>query len=162
VTIARLAEMKLHAYSLDDVLGRVLDTGDIQSKLWLCYLHALTSHCLPDGLTGHTGTEAALTILNTAAIRSFDVLSEQNIQLLTLIAELSPSRRFYPAHERVMQQIEWKSNLPSLSQHGSFKDLVDQIFQQAKKMTLFYPKDKSTALLLNCAPRSSSGTSPIN
>src|SRR5438477_390422 len=32
-----------HAYQVDEVLGRLIDNGSLQSKLFLCYLHALTS-----------------------------------------------------------------------------------------------------------------------
>jgi hypothetical protein len=159
VSIDRQAMMRVHAYSIDEVLGRLLDTCDFQSKLFLCYLHALTSHCLPDDLTGHTGTEAALIILNSAAVRSFHTLSDQNIRLLKVVAELSPSRTFYPANLRVMQQIEWDRNLPTLSQHSGLRYAVDQILHQIKKMSLFHPADKCTASALEDAIRSSSGMS---
>jgi hypothetical protein len=161
VSVDRLAEIKVHAYSADEVLGRLIDTGDLQSKLFLCYLHALTSHCLPDALTGYTGTEAALLILNSAAVRSFHMISEQNVDWLKLIAELSPSRTFYPLNLRVMQQIEWDNDMPSLSQHGGLRDAVDQILRQAKKMTLFYSADKGIASALECAMKSRSGMYPI-
>jgi hypothetical protein len=161
VSLDKQAEMKVHAYSIDDVLGRLLDTGDLQSKLFLCYLHALTSHCLPDALTGYTGTEAALIILKSAAVRSFPMLSQQNIDVLKLISELSPRREFYPPHERLMQQIEWDNNLPSLSQHSGLKYAVDQLLRQAKTMTVFHPADKCNTSTLEAALRDSSGTSPV-
>lgn len=57
VTIGRQDETAIHAYQLDTTLRRIIDNGALQSKLILAYLHALTSHCLPDLLTRHTGTE---------------------------------------------------------------------------------------------------------
>ncbi|KAJ4362799.1 hypothetical protein N0V95_001291 [Ascochyta clinopodiicola] len=137
VGIQRNAEASVHAYQLDTILGRIVDIGSMQSKLMLCYLHALTSHCLPDPLTRKTGTEAALTILRSSAVRSFNGLTLQNIKLLNKIAALSPNRSFYPVNERVMQKIDWDADLSPLSQHGDFHTLVKEIFTYEKKMLLF-------------------------
>ncbi|KAF1841017.1 uncharacterized protein K460DRAFT_347564 [Cucurbitaria berberidis CBS 394.84] len=137
----------VYVYSLDKVLGRILDTGDIQSRLFLCYLSALTSHCVPDPFTGYTGTEAALTILQSAALLSFSTLTQTNIEFLGQIAALSPRRSFYPASEMVMQQIAWDPDLPSLSQHPSLSSFVHTIFEQAGKMQLFYPENNTCGLI---------------
>ncbi|KAL8372258.1 hypothetical protein RB595_001852 [Gaeumannomyces hyphopodioides] len=59
-----------HAFSVDTVLGCLRDDGTLSSKLLLCQLHAITTHCLPDQLTGRTGTDEALRILGSAAVRS--------------------------------------------------------------------------------------------
>lgn len=47
----------LHACTVDNQLGRLVDNGSLQSKLLLCYLHAVTSFCIPDTLTRRTRTE---------------------------------------------------------------------------------------------------------
>lgn len=140
-TVERGTASKVYAYPLDSILGRVIDSGDMQSKLLLCYLHAITSHCLPDPLTGRTGTESALEILKSAAIRSFDTLTEDDIKWLNLIASLSPERMFYPQGLEVMQQVEWNDRLPSLSQDGQFYLYVKEILEEASKMKLFHPED---------------------
>ena len=44
------------AYNVDERLGRLIDNGSAHSKLLAAYLHALTSFCLPDPLTGRTRT----------------------------------------------------------------------------------------------------------
>jgi hypothetical protein len=111
---------KVYVYPLDNVLGRVLDNGDLQAKLLLSYLHALTSSCVPDPFTGYTGTEAALTILRSAAVRSYEVLTAENVDLLTSLAELSPRRRFYPPFEKVMQQVKWDKRLFVRLQRAEF------------------------------------------
>jgi hypothetical protein len=130
---------RVYAYSVDTILGRVLDSGDLQSKLFLCLLHALTSHCLPDPLTGYTGTETALTILQSAAVRSFESLTTENVDLLSRIANLSPLRVFYPLHLKSMQQIDWDGNLPTFSQHPDFRASTQVIIQQGQQMQLFTP-----------------------
>src|SRR5690242_9777124 len=136
VSVSRQDNTVIHTYQLDPTLGRILDNGAMQSKLLLCLLHALTSHWLPDPLTRYTGTEAALTILRSSAVHSFSALLLDNVLLLNKIAALSPSRTFYPQHERVMQQIAWDANLPFGSQHGDFHVLVSDIFNHEKKMSL--------------------------
>ncbi|KAJ8116579.1 hypothetical protein OPT61_g2025 [Boeremia exigua] len=141
VSISRQNGTAIHAYQLDTTLGRVLDSGAMQSKLLLCLLHALTSHSLCDPLTQYTGTESALTILRSSAVRSFRSLQPQNVALLNQIANLSPKRGFYPQCERVMQQIGWDPNLSSGSQHGEFQVLVREIFDHEKRMSLFHSED---------------------
>lgn len=125
-------------YSLDTTLGRVLDDGDMQRKLFLAFLHVLTSHCLPDPLTGYTGTESALQILKSAAVRSFERLTTKNVELLGRIQALSPLRTFYPADLMVMQQIVWDPAVPVLSQHPHLRACCKDLIHQAEKMQ-FYP-----------------------
>ncbi|KAJ6191961.1 hypothetical protein J3E72DRAFT_399452 [Bipolaris maydis] len=132
---------KTHAYQVDEILGRLIDNGSLQSKLFLCYLHALTSHCLPDTLTGHTGTEAALSILRSGAVSSFDVLTAANIDLLKVIAQLTPGRKFYPSHKEVMQDVHWDENLSSMSQNPGFYTAVEELFSISRRTKLLYPND---------------------
>ncbi|KIW82284.1 hypothetical protein Z517_05311 [Fonsecaea pedrosoi CBS 271.37] len=139
IIIHHEAAAKAHAYPVDDQLGRLLDNGTLQSKLWLCYLHALTSFCLVDPLIKRTGTEQALFILSSAAVRSFDRLHRENIDVLRRIALLTPGRSYYPAHERVMQIVKWTPELSFLAQHGGLYKGVQRIFDQAERTKVFYP-----------------------
>lgn len=135
---------KVHAYQLDTTLGRLVYDGSLQGRLYLAYLHALTSFCLPDPLTGHTGTESAISILRSSAVRSFNVLSEDNIRTLKLISKLSPARGYYPQNEKVMQQVDWDKNLSFLSQDSRFYTLVQEIFTQTQATELLYPSETFT------------------
>ncbi|EUC50241.1 hypothetical protein COCMIDRAFT_82742 [Bipolaris oryzae ATCC 44560] len=139
VSICKGNVHKVYAYTIDTDLGRLLDTSEIQSRLFLSYMHAITSACLPDPLTHRTGTESGLEILGSAAVRSFDILTPANVDLLCYIAELSAKRQWYPADLKVMQNIEWDERLPSLSQHGAFRMMVSNLLNQAAKMRLFHP-----------------------
>ena len=123
-------------YQVDDVLGRLVDNGNLKSKLFKCYLHAVTSHCLMGRLTGRTGTEEALNCLQTASTRSIFVLRESDIDLLQFFAHLTPSRQLYLQNLRVMQQTKW-SNLPQLNQRNFFHTLVEAIFDQARSYFIF-------------------------
>ncbi|KAF2120460.1 hypothetical protein BDV96DRAFT_485186 [Lophiotrema nucula] len=130
---------QVHAYSIDELLGRLLDNGSLQSKLFLCYLHALTSHCLPDPLINQTGTEQALTLLRSGAVRSFDTLPTESVTILESIAKLAPGRTYYPQNLKVMQKVKWDQELGFLAQHSIFYVLVKDIFNQACRNNLFYP-----------------------
>ncbi|KAK3367194.1 hypothetical protein B0T24DRAFT_581750 [Lasiosphaeria ovina] len=115
------------AYVVDDKLGCLIDSGSLQSKLYLCLLHASTSHCLPDPLTRRTGTEEALRILKGAAIVSYPSLDIESGKLLGSIGRLSPRRVYYPDYLKVMESTTWDDNLPSLSQHDDFRILAKSI-----------------------------------
>ncbi|KAL6706808.1 hypothetical protein ACN47E_005144 [Coniothyrium glycines] len=146
VRINRDKANKIYAYALDYDLGRIIDTGDLESRLLLAYLHALTSSSLPDPLTKLTGTEAALQILQSAAVRSFNLVTHRNVDLLALLAGLSPTRKFYPTGKRVMQNVIWDKSLPAMSQHADFRTLVTGIFDHAVSMQIFH-KDHDDVFL---------------
>jgi hypothetical protein len=80
-----------HEYTIDTDLGRLTSNTSIDRTLYQCYLHALTSHCLPDPLLNHTGTEEALYILRGAACTSFQRLDPHTENLLVSIGALSPT-----------------------------------------------------------------------
>ena len=129
--------LSYHLYQIDDRIGRLVDDGSLQSKLFLCYLHAITAHCLTDELTGRTGTEEALYSLGSPSVRSFLRLEQIEIDILLLLAQLTPRREYYPQDLRVMQTVKWKKLSP-LSQHSSFSKLAQSIFEQADMYGLFH------------------------
>ncbi|KAK1974854.1 hypothetical protein LZ30DRAFT_810521 [Colletotrichum cereale] len=129
----------VHAYQVDNRLARLVSNNSLQSHLFLAYLHALTSFVLPDPLTEKTGTEQALSILNSALVRSFYILTPHNVALLDQLAQLTPGRSYYPANERVMQTVTWSSQLNFLAQHGLFYEQVKSIFKQVERSKFFHP-----------------------
>ncbi|OAA37893.1 hypothetical protein NOR_06970 [Metarhizium rileyi] len=138
VSIDAETVVKTHGYHIDDRIGRLMDNGSAQSKLLIAYLHALTSFCLPDPLTGRTGTEQALDILDSAAVKSFDRWSRESMEILMRIASLTPGRRYYPENETVMQTVKWSSELGFLAQHSGFFTLVQSIFERTERSKFFY------------------------
>lgn len=147
VNIGWQAVSKLHVYSVDNQLGRLVDNGSLQSKLMLCYLHAVTSFCVPDVLTKKTGTEQSLSILRSASMRSFSQLTPENISILVELARLTPVRKYYPANERVMQSVEWQ-NLGCLVHHDDFREQVQAIIDQDSRMRMFYPHSQRNQPIL--------------
>ncbi|KJZ71036.1 hypothetical protein HIM_09563 [Hirsutella minnesotensis 3608] len=135
VSIVNNSSSKVHVYEVDELLGRLKASGDLQDNLKLCYLHALTSHTHNDPLTKKTGTQSALDILNSGAVtsRSPASLTRECLELLDRIARLSPGRSEYPYDRgRLYESIDWNENLSFLSQHHQFYTRVQDILRQSK------------------------------
>lgn len=143
ISVARGTTSRVQIYGIDSQLRRMTDSGTLQSKLFLCYLHALTSYCVPDPFTMHTGTEQALGILESGAVRSWNTLTEENVSLLRQIACLSPNREFYPDHLREMQKVNWHGVLSYLAQPGKFFTLTREILKQVQRLQFLYPNSEA-------------------
>ncbi|KAF2745418.1 hypothetical protein M011DRAFT_478936 [Sporormia fimetaria CBS 119925] len=156
VSVIEGSSSKVNAYYIDEKLERLRDNGSLQCKLILAYLHALTSYCLPDPLTSHTGSESGLRILRSSAVGSLEVLTKGNIDVLERLAKLTPARVYYPAHKRVMQTVRWDHSLHVSSQHPLFKPEVQKVYEHARSMKPFFlatgyvepPEHTSTASVL--------------
>ncbi|KAK3360569.1 hypothetical protein B0T25DRAFT_629629 [Lasiosphaeria hispida] len=140
-----------HSYWIDSRLGRLEDAGALASRLFLCQLHAVTTHFLPDRLTGRTGTEEALRILSSAAVRSFDRLSDDEITSLRQIAAISPTRKYHPnlysSYTKATTVVSW-SQISPLAQTDAIYQLVNSIIHQARRSEVFFPKSKHISNLV--------------
>ena len=130
-------QVRWYEYTIDTDLGCLTSNTSLRSKLYQCYLHALTSHCLPDPLLGHTGTEEALYILRSAACRSFQRLDSHDAELLQLISNLTPKRVYYPHYLQSMATVKW-NDLPMLSQHHDFWGTASNILDHARALEALY------------------------
>ncbi|KAG1750376.1 uncharacterized protein EDB91DRAFT_686310 [Suillus paluster] len=137
VTIApEGTRLTYHSYKVDPDLRCLTGNGGLTSKLYQALLHAVTSGCIPDPLTGRTGTEEALHLLHSAACRSFMKLHSRDTDLLREISSLSTRRGWYPAHLRKMQTVSW-SCLPSLAQHHNFHLAAKSIMDYGVQLSTF-------------------------
>ncbi|KAK0121151.1 hypothetical protein ONS96_011330 [Cadophora gregata f. sp. sojae] len=150
VTISTGSDDKVsyHRFDIDKTLGLLVDNGSLRSRLFKLYLHALTSHCLPDSLTGRTGTEEALHGLRLASTRSFLSLDAEHIDLLKLFAKLTPSRDYYPKNKasketvNSTQMVCWE-NLSPLSHHEGFVTEAGLMLTQAESYRAFQAAAKT-------------------
>ena len=154
--------VRWHEYTIDTQLGCLMSNTSLSSKLYQCYLHALTSHCLPDPLLGHTGTEEALYMLRSASCQSFQRLDGLETTLLEMISDLTPDRVYYPQHQRSMAFVKW-NDLPALSQHHDFFGTVCTILDHARLLEALYDQpiafeshDRNPSLLIRAASRNKS------
>lgn len=148
VTMSTIGKkVRLFRYQIDGVLRRLQGPGDITSTLYKAYLHAITSYVLPDPFTGNTGTEEALACLRQQSMSLTKPADEETLLLLTWIAELTPERKLYPKHLRVMQQVEWNPHLSTIAQHDDFVMLAQQILASGDRFLIFYPDRETTSNL---------------
>ncbi|KAG1750324.1 uncharacterized protein EDB91DRAFT_1234945 [Suillus paluster] len=125
-----------HLYRVDADLRCLTGNAGLTSKLYQALLHAVTSGCLPDPLTGRTGSEEALYILHSAACRSFMKLRSRDTDLLSKISSLSTRRIWYPTNLRKMQTVSW-SSLASLAQHHGFHPAAKSIMDYGMQLSTF-------------------------
>ncbi|KAG0694113.1 hypothetical protein DFH29DRAFT_1035335, partial [Suillus ampliporus] len=125
-----------HVYKVDTDLRRLTGNVGLTSMLYHALLHAVTSGCLPDPLTGRTGTEEALHLLHSAACQSFMRLHSRDTDLLRQISSLSTRRIWYPAHLRKMQTVSW-SCLAPLAQHHGFHPVAKSIIEHGMRLSTF-------------------------
>ncbi|UKZ64307.1 uncharacterized protein TrAtP1_005526 [Trichoderma atroviride] len=144
VDVAYGTASRVQRYLIDNQLRHLVGNATAQSKLYLAYIHALTSYCVPDPFLGRTGTEESLSILKSASIRSIDYLTPDNMQLLQVIANLSPRREYYPKYLKHMQKVQWSPVLCSMAQDSRFyKIVVGSILNRISDMAFLYPPDEA-------------------
>ncbi|KAG1750378.1 uncharacterized protein EDB91DRAFT_1303342 [Suillus paluster] len=137
VTIApEGTRLTYHSYKVDPDLRCLAGNRGLTSKLYQALLHAVTSGCIPDPLTGRTGTEEALHLLHSAACQSFMKLHSRDTDLLREISLLSTRRIWYPVHLQKMQTVSW-SCLASLAQHHGFHPAVKSIMDYGMQLSTF-------------------------
>jgi hypothetical protein len=129
---------RIQTYYLDRHLGQLRGNGSLKAYLFLAELHAITSGVLPDPFTGHTGTEEALNILGSAAVKSLDFDSDTG-QILRRIAVLAPNRAYYPKHLRQMQVVKWAPVIRPSAQSDLFATLSQELADGAQLAGVFRP-----------------------
>lgn len=134
-------------FQVDSILGRLRSDGSLRSQLFQAYLHALTSNVLPDPLMRRTGTEEGLLLLKALSKQAWKPLDEEQSSMLQLLNALTPRRTYYPDHLRVMQQVEWSSDLSFLSQHDSFAPLCRQLVEAGARFAVFHTNDQALSSL---------------
>ncbi|ORY62516.1 uncharacterized protein BCR38DRAFT_467122 [Pseudomassariella vexata] len=124
-------------YGINGILGRI----DCSAEPILVYtkalLHAYTSFPISDPLTGRTGTEEALQILDSGMAQCWTPLSLGQVNILQTIARLTPRREYYPEKLQVMKKEFWDPVLPVTIQHDAFRVLVERILLQSEKLSKF-------------------------
>ncbi|KAI0551021.1 hypothetical protein F4679DRAFT_572663 [Xylaria curta] len=119
VTIDKSSSTGTHVYEIDHVLSRIIDN---------------------DPLTWSTGTNSALAILRSAAIRSFPSVNQDEIALLVSIADLTPRREYYPRDLQEMETVHWSADLGFLSQNSDYYESVKSFFEHVKLSSSFFPE----------------------
>ncbi|KAG6377791.1 hypothetical protein JVT61DRAFT_14564 [Boletus reticuloceps] len=132
-----LQRITYQTYRADTELSCLTGNVSLTNKLYRAYLHALTSSGYStDPLTGKSGTEEALGLLQSASCRSIIKFGSHDADLLQLIASLCPSRSFHSRYKN-MQVIHWL-NLPVRSQNHCLYLAAKEIKGYVEKARLFH------------------------
>ncbi|KAN0092683.1 hypothetical protein V8E55_003467 [Tylopilus felleus] len=129
-------------YKVDVDLCCLTGNVGLTNKLYCVYLHALTTGCGTDPLTGRTGTEEALSLLRSASCSSIMRFGSREAELLRLIASICPPRTWYPEHLKCMQKVEWH-NLPVTAQHHELYIASKAIKDHYERAQLFLKNQSS-------------------
>ncbi|KAJ9606841.1 hypothetical protein H2200_008851 [Cladophialophora chaetospira] len=132
-------------YFLDDTLGRVTCASEPRLFYTKALLHASTSFCFPDPLTGRTGADEACSILESGSSQPYSPLTPVNDDLLKSIAKLSPMRQFHPPEFEVLESVPWELDLTVTVQDDRYRPLVEHIKQKSDRLSLFEVKDELSA-----------------
>ncbi|KAG1763752.1 hypothetical protein EDD22DRAFT_1050038 [Suillus occidentalis] len=145
------ARVAYHLYRVDPDLRCLTGLVGLTNKLYQALLHVVTSGCLPDPLTGRTGTEEALHIMHSAACRSFMKLCPRDTDLLREISSLSAMRVWYPTHLQKMQSVSW-SCLAPLAQHHAFHPAAKSIMEYGMQLSTFSEGSSDIHLTFDLPP----------
>lgn len=137
-----LRRITYQTYRVDADLGCLTGNVSLTNKLYCAYLHALTSGCGIDPLTGRSGTEEALSLLQSANCWSIMKCSSRDAELLGLIASIYPPRTWYPEHLKRMQRVQWL-NLPASVQHHELYLAAKGIKEHCERVLLFHGSQSS-------------------
>lgn len=121
----------IYQYQVDECLKQ-LKASDSSYTAWfyLAYLHAITSHGQPEPLTGMSGTERALQILQSAFAWSSSPYEPEALNLLNDIAALSPCRKKINFH----QIVEWPTYVPHHCAQDSFIFIVKKLIEDSQRL----------------------------
>ena len=129
-----LRRVTYQTYRVDTDMGCLTGNVSLANMLYRAYLHALTSGCSPDPLTGRSGTEEALSLLWSASCWSITRFSSREAVLLSLIASICPERR-----SRYMTWLD----LPSIAQYHELYVVANGIKNHCERMLSFHESQPS-------------------
>ncbi|RAO65870.1 uncharacterized protein BHQ10_001882 [Talaromyces amestolkiae] len=139
-------------YSIDSTLGRLHCPPEPRLLYTKAQLHAYTSFVVPDPLTGHNGTEEALHCLQSSSCQPWNPLIPPLVAILQTIAELSPTRSYYPKDLRKQQSVSWNPNLTTTIQHDAYRSVIDSIVKKSERLWLFHAKVAESEIKATEAP----------
>lgn len=127
-------------FQINRTLGRLTGAMEPAILYQLALMHAFTSSLVSDELTGQTGSEQALRILRSAQCQPHIPLPSNAHTALKIIAQLAPSREFYPPDLQLMQKATFKAGLTLAIQRDEFRYLVNAIYQTSDSLVVFHAK----------------------
>jgi hypothetical protein len=125
-------------YSIDDVLRRLISPSEPRLLYHKAQIHAFTSCFIQDPLTGRTGTEEALSCLQSGLCKPWAPLSAGTVDILLRISSLTPQREYYPKAQKLQQSVHWDPGLTVSIQHDSYQPVVSELISKSDCLALFH------------------------
>ncbi|KIW99240.1 uncharacterized protein Z519_00903 [Cladophialophora bantiana CBS 173.52] len=126
-------DVKHNSSTSSYICSSPLVSQDLEAHLYEAYPHAITSFPKSDYLTGRTGTEESLTALSDHVCRICQLFSKCAQAILSLIAQFTLGRKFYPPHLKTMQTVTFDNVLPAMVQRDIFFGTVHEIIAHNMK-----------------------------
>lgn len=139
VAVRAASSTEYARFGIDDVLGRLSCSAEPRLLYAKAHFHAITSFVIPDPLTGRTGTEEALHILQSGYCQPWTPLGTKPIETLNALGELSPRREYYPKEKENLQNVHWNTSLTMTIQHDGYESLVQGILCKSERLRVFAP-----------------------
>ncbi|CAI7604411.1 unnamed protein product [Penicillium viridicatum] len=124
--------------SIDDVLRRLISPSEPRLLYHKAQIHAFTSCFIQDPLTGCTGTEEALSCLQSGICKPWAPLSTGTVDILLRISRLTPQREYYPKAQKLQQSAHWDPELTISIQHDAYQPVVSSLISKSERLALFH------------------------
>ncbi|KAL7945220.1 hypothetical protein V8C42DRAFT_358211 [Trichoderma barbatum] len=121
-------------FDIDDIVGRLSSPPERRLLILKALCHAATSFCLPDPLTGRTGTEEAIRTLRSGAVQPWAPWARTDLQQL---ASLLPRREYYPQNLKRMQRVTWDAYLTTTIQNDELEQVIRSIETRTNRLAKF-------------------------
>lgn len=133
-----------HRYQVDEFLRQLkASNSNFSAWFYLAYLHAITSHGEVESLTGMSGTERALQILQSSFVWSTAPYDLEAVKVLRSIASLSPKRRM---NEDNFQKVKWPKDLLQHSAQDTFAVIINKLIEDSQRLSSLYFRDDNLKL----------------
>ncbi|KAI1311107.1 hypothetical protein F5Y03DRAFT_391651 [Xylaria venustula] len=134
----RIKEASQYAkFEIDAGLGRLSCSPELRLIYNKALYHALTSFCLPDPLTGRTGSGEAFSILQSGAAIPWESLTKEDVRVLGSFSKLIPQREFYPPGVKRIQRVIWDADLTSWIQCDGYQPAIQAIKKRSNSLATF-------------------------
>lgn len=125
------------SYNINKDLRQISCPSEPRLLYMKALCHAFTSFCLPDPLTGRTGTEEAFHILQSAGAQPYTAIDDRTQLVLKSFEALLPRRKYYPANLKRIQVVTWANTLTTTIQHDGYAGLLHNIMDRSNQLNKF-------------------------
>ncbi|KAI0555746.1 hypothetical protein F4679DRAFT_3841 [Xylaria curta] len=125
------------SFKIDTILGRLSCSPEPRIIYTKALYHAATSFCLPDKLTGRTGSSEAFAILQSGVAQPWTPVIRNASRIFEIFHKLIPQRKYYPPEIKRFQRVLWDADLTSSIQCDGYGPLIEAIKMKSNNLEVF-------------------------